>query len=151
MGQLESRCTLEFYRDLAGEMFDTTNTIPYAFFYLEYQYLMFLALFFKNLTSDAAFVKYVYFGIRNMYLAHGNYMYSQQELWNMFNFGLFGIGFYPGEWRCWVYLVYHEVLQWFSFLVLGDMWTSWWGNKIPDEFKTDEEIKAEKIAEIENS
>tara|TARA_B110000305_G_C18983360_1_gene422649 strand:+ start:324 stop:533 length:210 start_codon:yes stop_codon:yes gene_type:complete len=69
----------------------------------------------------------------------------------MFNFGLFGIGFYPGEWRCWVYLVYHSVLQWFSFLVLGDMWTSWWGNKIPDEFKTDEEIKAEKIAEIENS
>ena len=36
-------------------------------------------------------------------------------------------------------MVYQWAIQWFSFLILGDQWPSWWGNAIPEDFKTDEE------------
>ena len=120
-----SSCTLTFYRSFENELYDLINLPSYYIHWAAFQTFMVLAIFSPPLASTAEFFKYQYLMWRNMNEAMAFARYSDQEWWNVFNFGG---GFYPGEWWCIMWQSFFLSFHWLYFLLIWDKeWTDVFG------------------------
>ena len=76
MGNQNSRCDLEFYQTIGGELFDFRNIVPYYAMWLTFQALAFLSVFFTKLEPWAIFIRNEWIAYRSTYSSQGNLMYS---------------------------------------------------------------------------
>ena len=100
MGNNNSKCDLEWYQEFQAELFDFKNILSYALLYGLFQAEAFLSVFFPEMGPLALYTRDTWTAYRNTYQAQGNRMYSWQQFTDLFNFGIFGIGFMPGTYRC---------------------------------------------------
>ena len=141
VGQIgyESICTLSWYQEFNIEYSDLKNYWFYLVFYGLYQLAAAGSIIFPDLKYWALFIRSSWIGFQMTFAAEGDLMYSNQKFTELFNFGVFGIGFMPGMYRCGFY-IFIRALWKIPYLVLIDQtWSKWFGRLVI----SDEEVAEE--------
>ena len=121
------------------ELFDLKNYSFYLIFYGTYQLFAAASMVLPSMKYWALFIRSSWIGYQMTYAAEGDSMYSNQKFTELFDIGIFGIGFMPGMYRCWFYTFFYTLWQIPYLILIDKTWSGWFGALVISEEEVAEE------------
>ena len=123
------------------ELFDLKNYSFYIIFYGLYQLFAAASMLFPSMKYLALFIRSNWIGYQMTFAAEGDSMYSNQKFTELFDFGIFGIGFMPGMYRCWFYIFLQTLWKIPYYILIDKTWSGWFGALVISEEEVAEEAQ----------